>query len=96
MTHSSHWHHGSSAPSNPTGRRPLGRFARFAATPAWRTVPAWFLVASDDHAIDPAAERFMAQRVGATTVEINSSHVAMVSHPGKVTNLIEAAASATA
>ncbi len=38
----------------------------------------------------------MAQRAEATTVEINSSHVAMISHPGKVTDLIEAAAAATA
>jgi pimeloyl-ACP methyl ester carboxylesterase len=60
------------------------------------TVPTWYLVARQDLTIDPAAERFMAQRAGATTVEINSSHVAMVSHPGKVTDPIEAAAVATA
>jgi pimeloyl-ACP methyl ester carboxylesterase len=66
------------------------------ARPAWRTVLTWYLVARQDLTIDPAAERFMAQRAGATTVEINSSHVAMVSHPGKVTDPIEAAAVATA
>ena len=64
--------------------------------PAWRTVPTWYLVARKDKTIDPDAERFMAQRAAATTVEINSSHVAMVAHPNKVTDLIEAAATATA
>ncbi|HEY7069480.1 MAG TPA: alpha/beta hydrolase [Acidimicrobiales bacterium] len=63
---------------------------------AWKTVPTWYLVARKDLTIDPEAERFMAQRAGATTVEINSSHVAMVAHPNKVTDLIEAAATATA
>jgi pimeloyl-ACP methyl ester carboxylesterase len=62
--------------------------------PAWRTIPSWYLVASDDHAIPPATERFMAKRAGATTVEISASHVAMVSHPGAVTDLILDAARA--
>jgi len=56
--------------------------------PAWKTIPSWYLVAKNDHAIPPATERFMAQRAGATTVEIGSSHVAMISHPGAVTDLI--------
>jgi pimeloyl-ACP methyl ester carboxylesterase len=62
--------------------------------PAWRTIPSWYLVASDDHAIPPATERFMAKRAGATTVEIAASHVAMVSHPDAVTDLILDAARA--
>jgi pimeloyl-ACP methyl ester carboxylesterase len=62
--------------------------------PAWRTIPSWYLVASDDHAIPPATERFMAKRAGATTVEISASHVAMVSHPDAVVELIETAAAA--
>ena len=62
--------------------------------PAWRTIPSWYLVASDDHAIPAATERFMAKRAGATTVEISASHVAMVSHPDTVTNLILDAARA--
>ena len=56
--------------------------------PAWRTIPSWYLVASNDHAIPPATERFMAKRAGATTVEIAPSHVAMISHPAVVTDLI--------
>jgi pimeloyl-ACP methyl ester carboxylesterase len=60
--------------------------------PAWKTIPSWYLVAKRDHAIPPAAERFMAQRMGAHTVEIDSSHVAMISHPDVVFDLITAAA----
>src|SRR6202011_1872876 len=63
-------------------------------TPAWRSLPSWYLVAKNDQAIPPDAERFFAQRMGATTVEITSSHVAMVSHPDAVTDLIEKAARA--
>jgi pimeloyl-ACP methyl ester carboxylesterase len=62
--------------------------------PAWKTIPSWYLVASNDQAIPPATERFMAKRAGATTVEIASSHVAMISHPAVVTDLILEAAHA--
>jgi pimeloyl-ACP methyl ester carboxylesterase len=56
--------------------------------PAWKTIPSWYLVASGDRTIPPEAERVMAERAGATTIEINSSHVAMMSHPRIVTDLI--------
>ena len=56
--------------------------------PAWKTIPSWYLVAAQDGTIPPATERFMAQRAGATTVEVASSHVAMISHPRQVTDLI--------
>ena len=59
--------------------------------PAWKTVPSWYLVASEDRVIPPAAERVMAARAGATVVEIDSSHVAMISHPDEVTALIRQA-----
>lgn len=61
-------------------------------TPAWKTLPSWYMVATDDEAIPPDAQRFFAQRMGATTVEIESSHVAMVSHANAVTKLIVTAA----
>jgi hypothetical protein len=64
--------------------------------PAWRSLPSWYLVAADDEAIAPDAERMFAQRMGAETVEVASSHVAMVSHPDAVVGLIEAAARAVA
>jgi pimeloyl-ACP methyl ester carboxylesterase len=63
--------------------------------PAWKALPTWYLVAADDQAIPPDAERQFARRMGATTVEVPSSHVAMVSHPEDVVKLIETAAKAT-
>jgi pimeloyl-ACP methyl ester carboxylesterase len=65
-------------------------------TPAWKTLPSWYLVAKNDQALPPDAERFFAQRMGATSVEIDSSHVAMVSHPDAVVKLIKDAARAVA
>jgi pimeloyl-ACP methyl ester carboxylesterase len=62
--------------------------------PAWKTRPSWYLVATGDEAIPPAAERLFAARMGAATVEIPSSHMPMVSHPGEVAQLIETAAEA--
>jgi pimeloyl-ACP methyl ester carboxylesterase len=62
--------------------------------PAWQSLPSWYLVATNDEAIPPEAERLFASRMGATTVEVPSSHVAMVSHPDEVTRLITTAAKA--
>jgi pimeloyl-ACP methyl ester carboxylesterase len=69
-------------------------FGEVMGVPAWKTLPSWYLVAADDEALPPDAERLFAARMGATTVEIASSHVAMVSHPGDVAQLIETAAQA--
>jgi pimeloyl-ACP methyl ester carboxylesterase len=60
--------------------------------PAWKSLPSWYLVATEDQAIPPDAERLFASRMGASTVEVPSSHVAMVSHPDEVAQLIETAA----
>ena len=62
--------------------------------PAWKSLPTWFLVADGDQAIPPDAERQFAKRMGATTVEVATNHVAMVSHPDDVVQLIETAAKA--
>jgi pimeloyl-ACP methyl ester carboxylesterase len=62
--------------------------------PTWKSHPSWFLVAENDQAIPPDAERQFAKRMGATTVEAASGHVAMVSHPDAVAELIETAAKA--
>jgi pimeloyl-ACP methyl ester carboxylesterase len=62
--------------------------------PAWKSLPSWFLVADGDQAIPPDAERQFAARMGATTVEVGTNHVAMVSHPDDVVKLVEAAAEA--
>jgi pimeloyl-ACP methyl ester carboxylesterase len=63
-------------------------------TPAWKSLPSWYLVATNDEAIPPNAERQFASRMGAVTVEVPSSHVAMVSHPDEVAQLIKDAADA--
>jgi pimeloyl-ACP methyl ester carboxylesterase len=60
--------------------------------PAWNSHQCWYLVASDDQAIPPEAERQFAKRMGATTIEVPSGHLAMISHPDEVAQLIEAAA----
>jgi pimeloyl-ACP methyl ester carboxylesterase len=67
-------------------------FGEVMGVPAWKSLPSWYLVAAEDQAIPPDAERQMADRMGATTVEVASSHLAMVSHPDEVVKLVETAA----
>jgi pimeloyl-ACP methyl ester carboxylesterase len=55
---------------------------------AWRTKPSAFIVATEDRAVNPELERFSAERMGATTYEVESSHVAMLSHPDVVLEAI--------
>lgn len=62
--------------------------------PAWKSLPSWFLVAEGDQTIPPDAQRQFAGRMGATTVEVSTNHVAMVSHPDEVLQLIKTAAEA--
>jgi pimeloyl-ACP methyl ester carboxylesterase len=69
-------------------------FTDVMGVPAWKSLPSWYLVAENDEAIPPDAERQFAARMGATTVEIPASHVAMVSHPAEVAELVEKAAEA--
>jgi pimeloyl-ACP methyl ester carboxylesterase len=64
--------------------------------PAWKALPSWFLVATGDEAIPPDAERLFASRMGATTIEVASGHVAMVSHPDETADLVVTAAKAVA
>jgi pimeloyl-ACP methyl ester carboxylesterase len=59
--------------------------------PAWKSLPSWYLVAENDEAIPPDAERQFAVRMGATTVEVAAGHVAMVSQPDEVVPLIDTA-----
>ncbi|MFB9578880.1 alpha/beta hydrolase [Streptomyces yanii] len=62
------------------------------STPAWRTKPAWCLVATCDRMIPPPAQRAMAERIGAQTVEVAGSHAVDVSQPATVASLIKQAA----
>ena len=61
--------------------------------PAWKTKPSWYLVATEDKMIPPAAQRSMAKRAGSTVVEVAGSHAIYVSQPNAVAALIEKAAS---
>jgi pimeloyl-ACP methyl ester carboxylesterase len=60
--------------------------------PAWKTIPSWYLIGRQDEVINPAAQRFMAERANAHTTAIDSSHASYISHPAKVTKLILRAA----
>jgi pimeloyl-ACP methyl ester carboxylesterase len=59
---------------------------------AWKNLPSWYVVCSNDHVISPALEASMAKRINATTITLQSGHLAMLSHPSEVTNFIETAA----
>ena len=59
---------------------------------AWRSKPSWYIVATEDHTVHPELERFAAKRMGATTVEVRSSHVPMLSQPRAVLDVIRNAA----
>jgi pimeloyl-ACP methyl ester carboxylesterase len=67
-------------------------FTHKVSKPAWKSKPTWYMVATADRSINPEQERMMAKRAGATTVEVNSSHVAYMSHPRETAKLIEEAA----
>jgi pimeloyl-ACP methyl ester carboxylesterase len=79
-----------------TAQRPvtLAALQEKSTAPAWKTIPSWYLVGRQDHVITPAAQRFMARRAHAHTVEIDSSHAIYVSHPAAVAALILRAARA--
>jgi pimeloyl-ACP methyl ester carboxylesterase len=69
----------------------MSAFDDVMGTPAWKSLPSWFAVAQHDEVIPPDAERLFAQRMGATVMEFDSSHVVMVSHPQEIADLIETA-----
>jgi pimeloyl-ACP methyl ester carboxylesterase len=69
-------------------------FGDVMSVPAWKLLPSWYLVAQDDQALPADAERMFASRMGATTIEVPSGHLAMVSHPAEVVKLTESAAEA--
>jgi len=72
---------------------PANALEEVMGTPAWKSdVPTWYAVAQNDEVIPPDAERLFAKRMGATTTELRSGHVGMVSHPDEVAGLIQTAA----
>ncbi|MBX3015826.1 MAG: alpha/beta hydrolase [Caldilineaceae bacterium] len=72
-----------------------GIFGEALTAAAWKTIPSWYMIAKEDKALSPAMERFLAKRMGATTVEIKASHVPYISKPGDVVKFIEKAVKAT-
>jgi pimeloyl-ACP methyl ester carboxylesterase len=70
----------------------VAAFTEASGEPAWKTVPSWYLVATSDHAIPPATQRFMAARAGSMTASVRASHVPMMSQPQATTRLILQAA----
>ncbi|MEX3106366.1 alpha/beta fold hydrolase [Streptomyces niveiscabiei] len=77
------------AGQRPADTRALGEPS---GAPAWRSVPSWYLVGRDDRVLPPAAQRFMARRAGARTVETDASHVAMTARPAETAALVARAA----
>jgi pimeloyl-ACP methyl ester carboxylesterase len=59
---------------------------------AWRSKPSFYAVSTEDRTINPDLERFMAKRMGATTIEVKASHLSLISHPDEITQLILEAA----
>jgi pimeloyl-ACP methyl ester carboxylesterase len=59
--------------------------------PAWRGKPSWYLIATEDHMIPPSAQRAMAHRADATTVDVAASHAVYMSQPAAVAALIRQA-----
>ncbi len=59
---------------------------------AWRSKPSFYAVSTEDRTINPDLERFMAKRMGARTIEVKASHLALISHPDEITRLILEAA----
>ena len=59
---------------------------------AWRSKPSFYAVSTEDRTINPDLERFMAKRMGAKTIELESSHLSLISHPNEITQLILEAA----
>jgi pimeloyl-ACP methyl ester carboxylesterase len=71
------------AASMAVSQRPLSAAAFTENTTAagWKSIPSWFLVSEKDNAIPPDAERFMAERMNATTESVDGSHAAFIAHP---------------
>jgi pimeloyl-ACP methyl ester carboxylesterase len=69
-------------------------FGEQAGPAAWRTLPSWYLVSTEDWAISPELQRFMAEPMGASTIEVAAGHASPVSRPREVAEMIYSAARA--
>ncbi|MFB7507632.1 alpha/beta hydrolase, partial [Streptomyces broussonetiae] len=78
-----------------TVQGPLATAAPTTSVAAWRNKPSWYAVSKNDRTINPELERFMARRMKATTVEVDSGHLSLVTHPEVIGRLILQAAAAS-
>jgi pimeloyl-ACP methyl ester carboxylesterase len=69
----------------------VAAFTEASGDPAWRSIPSWYLVATEDHAIPPRTQEFMAERAGAHVSRVRASHVPMLSQPEVTTKIVLAA-----
>ncbi|MGH8016436.1 MAG: alpha/beta fold hydrolase, partial [Candidatus Zixiibacteriota bacterium] len=69
-------------------------FGHAFGTPGWKSIPSWYLVASQDNAINPELQRMFASRMKAKTTEVAASHVPFISKPDAVAKMIVEAATA--
>jgi pimeloyl-ACP methyl ester carboxylesterase len=76
------------------GRISDSLFTSKTSVAAWRHKPTWYAVSRNDRTTSPDLERFLAARMGAKTMELDSSHLSIVSHPAAITKLILDAAAA--
>jgi pimeloyl-ACP methyl ester carboxylesterase len=70
------------------GRVSESLFRERTTAAAWRSKPSWYAISTRDRTISPDLQRFLANRMNATTVEIDSGHLSLVTHPHEVTELI--------
>ncbi|HEY0541207.1 MAG TPA: alpha/beta fold hydrolase, partial [Actinoallomurus sp.] len=77
--------------------RPLvaSMFSEKCTAAAWKTIPSWDLITTQDDAATPAVQHFMAARAHGHVTEVSSSHAVAISHPDEVTSVIEQAAQAS-
>ncbi|GGS84710.1 alpha/beta fold hydrolase [Nonomuraea spiralis] len=75
--------------------RPAAAFEEGSPVASWKTLPSWYVVATADQAIHPAAQRFTAERAGADTIEVDASHAIALSRPAAVAGHIRTAVTAT-
>jgi hypothetical protein len=76
------------------GRVSTTLFASKTTAAAWKSKPSWYAISKNDKTIAPELQRFLAGRMKAKTIELESSHVSLISHPKEITDLILAAAGA--
>jgi pimeloyl-ACP methyl ester carboxylesterase len=69
----------------------MAAFTGVSGTPAWKSLPSWYLQCTDDQMIPPPAQAFMAERMGATVRTVAASHAAFMAHPAEVAEIIELA-----